>query len=100
MLLSMSMMKNLKNTIVKTGVRLLKSLSILIQSPFHRAGKGKKKMPKEKKQTDLERFRDYLLYAAVTKELNSTDIMRCYDEFNQKMADEKIAKINQKVGRV
>lgn len=54
----------------------------------------------EKKLTDLERFKNYLQYAAVTNPLNSDDIERVFDEFNKKVADEKIQKINKKIGRV
>jgi hypothetical protein len=57
-------------------------------------------MANNKKITDLERFRDNLLYAAATQDLNATKINKCYDETIQEIADEKIAKINQKVGRV
>lgn len=57
-------------------------------------------MPKEKKLTDLERFRDNLLYAAATQDLNATKINKCYEETLQEIADNKIAKINQKAGRV
>lgn len=52
----------------------------------------------QRKQTDLERFyNDYLLTCV---SLNSDTITKLYQEFKRNLANEQIAKINQKVGNI
>jgi len=52
---------------------------------------------KQKKQTPLMRFRDHLLYAAVTKPLTADDICHCYNEIVITLHTEKILQLDKKL---